>query len=356
MFLVRVLLLPFSFLYGLITSVRNVLFNSGVLKSREFQTKSISVGNITVGGTGKSPHIEYLIRLLRADKKLATLSRGYLRKTKGYLVADEKSSYKDLGDEPMQFHSKFKDVTVVVDEDRRNGMEKIEQEINPDIILLDDCYQHRWVKPQLNILLIDYSTVGSKQFMLPSGELREWKSGVKRADAIVVTKSPELHSPIEHRRIKELIKPLRSQKTFFSYIDYKSITPFNECANLLCNEGVMKLENFKTVVFAGIAKITPLVDYLKQTAKEVIVTEFSDHHNFEPVDIVRLTNTFKAIISKDKILITTEKDATRLKDSRLFPLLEQFPVFYLPIEVKFHKGLEDEDTFDEMINSYVQAN
>ncbi len=355
MFILRVILLPFSFLYGIVTKVRNLLFDFGILKSKEFQTKSISVGNITVGGTGKSPHIEYLINLFNNDYKLATLSRGYKRKTKGYFVANENSTYAEIGDEPMQFHSKFKEVKVVVDEDRRRGMENIEKDIQPDIILLDDCYQHRWVKPQLNILLMEYSSIGSKQFMLPSGELREWKSGKKRADIIVVTKSPSIHSPIEHRRISELIKPLRSQNIFFSYIDYKQAQPFNDKAKALMNDE-FSLDKFKAVVFAGIAKITPLIDYLKQEAKEVIVTEFSDHHNFQPVDMVRIIKEFKEIISKEKILITTEKDAMRLKDERLFPLLEEVPVFYLPIEIKFHSGLEGESTFDETILEYVRTN
>jgi tetraacyldisaccharide 4'-kinase len=331
------------------------MFDTGILKSKEFNTKSISVGNITVGGTGKSPHIEYLINLLNTDYKLATLSRGYLRKTKGYYVADKKSTYSEIGDEPMQFHSKFLDVTVVVDEDRRRGIKNIEKEINPDIILLDDCYQHRWVKPKISILLLDYSTIGGTQFMLPSGELREWKSGIKRADIIIVTKSPFLYSPIEHRRISSLIKPSNNQLLFLSYIGYKSIQPFNNKAKDLIKDN-FKLEDFKTLVFAGIAKITPLIDYLRQEAKEVIVAEFKDHHNFQPADIIRIINQFNEIITSKKVLITTEKDAMRLKDVRLFPLLEQTPVFFLPIEIKFHKSHEDKPTFDETILEYVQSN
>ena len=355
MFFLRVLLLPFAFLYGLITKVRNLLFDFGVFTSKEYQTKSISVGNITVGGTGKSPHIEYLINLLNEDFKLATLSRGYQRKTKGYLVADQKSTYAEIGDEPMQFHSKFNDITVVVDENRQRGIENIEKDIQPDIILLDDCYQHRWVKPQLNILLLDYSTIDKKQVMLPSGELREWKSGKKRADLIVITKSPKLHSPIESRRISGLVKPQKTQNIFFSYIDYKAIQPFNYSAKDLLEKG-FELNNFKTLVFAGIAKITPLIDYLKQESREVIVNKFSDHHNFKPVDIVKIVNQFKEIISSKKIVITTEKDAMRLKDQRLFPLLEEIPVFYLPIEIKFHDGPDKETTFDQTILEYVRSN
>ena len=355
MFFLRVILLPIAFLYGVVTKVRNLLFDIGLLKSKEFSTKSISVGNITVGGTGKSPHIEYLINLLKSDYKLATLSRGYKRKTKGYFVADHKSTYLEIGDEPMQFHSKFNEVTVAVDENRRRGFEKLEKDIQPEIVLLDDCYQHRWVKAQINILLLDYSTIGKKQFMLPSGELREWKSGKRRADLIVVTKSPKLHSPIEHRRISSLVKPMKTQNIFFSYIDYKTIQPFNlKAQKIYRNE--FELNKFKTLVFAGIAKITPLIDYLKQESKEVIVTKFKDHHNFKPVDMVRIVQQFKDIISQNKIVITTEKDAMRLKDERLYPLLEEIPVFFLPIEIKFHKGPDEEKSFDQTILEYAQSN
>ncbi len=353
MFFLRIILLPIAFLYGIVTKTRNILFDIGILKSKKYQTKSISVGNITVGGTGKSPHIEYLIRLLNEKYKIAVLSRGYQRKTKGYLIANKNSTYKDIGDEPMQFNSKFISITVAVDEDRQRGIENIEKHIKPEIILLDDCYQHRWVKPEVNILLLDYSTIGKKQFMLPSGELREWKSGKKRANLIVVTKSPKLHSPIEHRRIISLIQPLRSQNIFFSYIDYDGIQPFNYRAEDLFKEGV-KLENFKILVFAGIAKITPLVDYLRQESKEVFVTKFKDHQNFEPIDMVRIVKKFNEIISIKKIVITTEKDAMRLHDPRLFPLLEDVPVFFLPIKIKFHKGLEEEASFDKIIRDYVQ--
>lgn len=356
MFILRVLVLPFSFLYGIITFVRNKLFDLGILKSVIFNTKTISVGNITVGGTGKSPHIEYLIRLLQEDYKLATLSRGYLRKTKGFLLASDSSTYQDIGDEPMQFYTKFKNVTVAVDADRRNGITQIEQQIAPDVILLDDCYQHRWVKPGLNILLLDYSTIDTKQFMLPSGELREWKSGIKRADVIVITKSPPIHSPIEHRRIKEIVKPSRSQKTFFSYIDYEEVVPFNDAAKQLYNDENFKMCNYKAIVFAGIAKMGPLIDQLKTTSKEVIVTKFNDHHSFTPVDIVRLTNKYNEVLSSEKVLITTEKDAMRLKDDRLYPLLEDYPVFYLPIQIKFHQNPEGESTFNETILEYVKKN
>jgi tetraacyldisaccharide 4'-kinase len=354
MFIVRVLLLPISFLYGVITKLRNILFNAGVFRSKEFKTYSISVGNITVGGTGKSPHIEYLIRLFRRSKKIATLSRGYKRESKGFVLADSKSTFRDIGDEPMQFNSKFENINVAVDGDRRRGIATLEKDIAPELILLDDCFQHRWVKPTLSIVLLEYSSVGDKQFMLPSGELREWKSGITRADVIVVSKSPHIYSPIEHRRITELIGPKHHQKIFFSYIVYQEIIPFNNTAKTLFAQDGFDIKNLKVNVFAGIANIEPLLDHLQLISKDLILSEFDDHHSFEPADILRVINQFKEIISSDKILITTEKDAMRLKDERLFPLLEEFPVFYLPIEIKFHKTNEDELSFDQTIIDNVQ--
>tara|TARA_B100000795_G_C22805739_1_gene444774 strand:- start:3425 stop:4489 length:1065 start_codon:yes stop_codon:yes gene_type:complete len=354
MFILRILLLPFSFLYGVVTFIRNTLFNTGLLKSKSFDTFSISIGNITVGGTGKSPHVEYLIRLLKSSKKIATLSRGYRRESTGFILADNNSTYKDIGDEPMQFHSNFKDITVAVDGNRRRGISNLEKEINPDIILLDDCFQHRWIKPSLNIILLDYSTIGDKQFMLPSGELREWKIGIKRADIIIVSKSPNIYSPIENRRITELINPNTHQKIFFSYIAYKEIVPFNNTAKQLFEKDDFSIKNFKVNVLAGIAKVDHLTDHLQIISKDVILSEFNDHYAFKPADILGITNKFKEIISSDKILITTEKDTMRLKDERLFPLLEEFPVFYLPIEIKFHKTSEDALTFDQTILENVQ--
>lgn len=356
MFIVRILLLPFSILYGLITAFRNLLFNVGILKSVPHQTTSVSVGNITVGGTGKTPHIEYLIRLLKENHKISTLSRGYKRETKGFLLANDKTTYREIGDEPMQFHSKFNDISVAVDEKRRRGIEELEKQVQPDVILLDDCFQHRWIKPSLNIVLVDYSSVGDSQFMLPTGELREFKSGLKRADIIVVSKSPNIYSPIEHRRIKELIKPLNHQTTFFSFVNYLDITPFNDAAKNIMADEKFDLLEYKALVFAGIAKISPLIDHLQKRTKDVLLAEFSDHHSFEPADIVRVTNQFKEIISSNKVLITTEKDAMRLKDERLAPLLEEFPVFYIPIEIGFHKVNEEEVSFDQTILEHVQAN
>lgn len=356
MFILRVLILPFSMLYGLFVSLRNKFFDWGIYKSVPHQTKSISVGNITVGGTGKSPHIEYLIEALQNTNKIVTLSRGYKRKTKGYVVANTATTYQEIGDEPMQFHSKFSKIQVVVDENRRRGIANIEKEFSPDLILLDDCYQHRWIKPGLSILLIDYSTIGTKQFMLPSGELREFKSGIKRADIIIISKSPELYSPIEHRRIKEIVQPLSSQSLFFSYITYENLRPFNQAAKQLTKEEGFDVENFKTLVFAGIAKIAPLLDFVQSKAKAVKVVKFNDHQNFTPVHMVKVLNAFNEIISSQKLIITTEKDAMRLKDERLFPLLEEAPVFYLPIKIKFHKNPEGELSFNDSINKYVQKN
>lgn len=354
MFILRVILLPVSFLFGIIIKIRNILFNTGILRSKEFKTYSISVGNITAGGTGKSPHIEYLIHLLQETKKIATLSRGYKRESKGFVLANSNSNYKDIGDEPMQFHSKFKNINVAVDSDRRRGITKLQNDIAPELILLDDCFQHRWIKPSLNIVLLEYSTIGDKQFMLPSGELREWKSGITRANIIVVSKSPHIYSPIEHRRITEIIGPKNHQEIFFSYIDYQEIVPFNNTAKKLYEKDDFDLKELKVNIFAGIANIAPLIDHLKLKSKDVIHSKFKDHHSFQPADIIIVINKFREIISSDKILITTEKDAMRLKDERIFPLLEEFPVFYLPIKVKFHKTNEGKLSFDQTILDHVQ--
>lgn len=354
MILLRFLLIPISFLYGIITWFRNKLFDFGVLHQREYNIPLISLGNITVGGTGKTPHVEYLVRLLTDKFELATLSRGYGRKSKGFVLADNTSSYKDIGDEPLQFASKFENLKVAVDENRRNGIEKLQSQFpSLQAILLDDCFQHRYVKPGLNILLIDYHTVDERQFMLPSGMLREYKSGSKRADIIIVTKSPSIFSPIEKRRIDDLIQPKPHQKVYYSYIDYKNIIAFTPAAKKLLKDNPdFNISDYKTLVFAGIANITPLTDYLNDNAREVIVSQFVDHHEYNMADLIRIGKEYNEIILSKKIMITTEKDAMRLKSDYLYPVIAEYPLFYIPIEVSIH---QQDREFDEKITSYVES-
>ena len=354
MILLRLLLFPISILYGLVTWVRNKLFDIGILKEQEYDIPLISVGNITVGGTGKTPHVEYLVRLLSERFQLATLSRGYGRKTSGFVLANEKSNFQEIGDEPLQFSSKFEKLIVAVDEDRKRGIKKLQEAFpNLNAILLDDCYQHRYVKPGINILLVDYHSVDTRQFMLPTGMLREYKSGSNRADIIIVTKSPSIFSPIEKRRIDELIRPKPHQKVFYSYIDYKNIVAFTPAAKKLLEENPdFSISDYKTLVFAGIANLTPLTDYLNDNAREVIVSEFNDHHSYSIADLLRVGKEFDEIILSKKVMITTEKDAMRLKSEDLFPIISEYPLFYIPIEIAIH---QEDNEFDEKILSYVES-
>lgn len=354
MLILRILLLPFSFLYGIVTLIRNKLFDFNILKSKSFDVPTISVGNIEVGGTGKSPHVEYLINLLCDKYFVATLSRGYGRKTKGFIIADESKNYNDIGDEPLQFYKKHGNIIVSVDERRTHGVsELLKLENPPEVILLDDCYQHRWIVPGLNILLLDYNTFDTKQFMLPSGRLREFKSGKSRADIIIVTKSPTIFSPIEKRRLQDIIEVQPYQKLFFSYIDYQEMVPLTPCAEQMKLEGNLKLSETKTLVFAGIANVTPLVDYLGGVAKELFISEFTDHHSYSPADILGVISEFKDISLSKKIIITTEKDAMRLQDERLMPLIVDYPVFYIPIKVVVH---QTDHEFDQDVLRYVERN
>lgn len=354
MFIIRVLLLPFSFLYGLIIYIRNKFFDAGIFSSKSFEMPVISVGNITVGGTGKSPHVEYLIRLLKDEYKIATLSRGYKRKTQGFLLADNKVSHHEIGDEPLQFYSKFPEVTVAVDEKRVNGVERLmELDKGLDVVLLDDAFQHRSIVPGLNVLLIRYSDIGENQFMLPSGLLREWRRGRDRADVIVVSKSPSVLSPIEARRITDIINPKPYQRVFYSYIKYNEIVPFNECAVQLNNIEGFDLKEYKVLLVSGIANASSFKTYLAQITKEVLSSDFDDHHSYSIAELLRIIKEFKAIFGPKKLIITTEKDSMRLRDKRLKPILDKCPVFYVPIEVVIH---HNEDSFDSLVEDYVRRN
>lgn len=356
MFFLRLILLPISLIYGLIVAFRNKLFDWGVFQSKSFPIPIISVGNITAGGTGKTPHVEYLIRLFKDKYQTGTLSRGYKRETSGFVMAKPNDNFRTIGDEPMQFLSKYPFVKVAVDEKRVRGVKKM-MSLLPDleVILLDDAFQHRWISPGLNILLIEYADIDDQQFMLPSGNLREFRSGKKRADVIIVTKSPIKSSPLEQRRIQDKLKPTPFQTIFYSYIVYKDLVPFTPPAKALLSKlDGFSLGEYKVLLITGIANSFALVDYLSQKTREVITFEFEDHHSYSVAELIRIKYDFHKISSTRKIIITTEKDYMRLKDDRLLPFLEEFPVFYLPIEIAFHNN--EEETFDTYVNDYVQKN
>jgi tetraacyldisaccharide 4'-kinase len=334
--LLRKILFPFAILYGFITSIRNFLFDKGILKSYSYDVPVIAVGNLSVGGTGKTPQIEYLIRLLSPKYKVATLSRGYKRKSEGFVLADSSSNAEILGDEPFQFYTKFKNIQVAVDADRKNGIEQLlSQTEKPEIILLDDAFQHRKVKAGFYILLTSYGDLYSDDFILPTGNLRESRSGARRANIVIVTKCPANLSLDEQEQLKTKLQLASNQELYFSYIDYDDCV-YSEDKSMKVSE----IRNVDKLLLAGIAKPNPFFAYLQGENDEKLV--FSDHHHFTEEDILEIKNK-----SQNKIIITTEKDFVRLTGS-----IPKEKLFYLPIRSSF---LFESENFDKTITNYVGA-
>lgn len=349
----RILALPLAFLYGLVTGIRNWLYDNRILQSKSFDLPVISVGNLSTGGTGKSPHIEYLIRLLKARYHLATLSRGYGRKSSGFILATEKSASLEVGDEPKQFKRKFEGVMVAVDINRVKGIKKLLlQSIKPDVVLLDDAFQHRSIHAGLSILLTDYKNPFYKDFILPSGNLREARSGMKRADIIIVTKTPKIFSPLDKRIILKEIKPEAYQKVFFSYVKYGDLIPFHAKENQERNLNYYKENHYSLILFTGIANPLPLETHLKKIFGKINSFKFSDHHEYSIVDLMKVKKEYHQISGDKKIILTTEKDAMRLDTSGLIEIIQELPVFYLPIEIAFHD--KDEEEFNKQVLHYVK--
>ncbi|PKP29988.1 MAG: tetraacyldisaccharide 4'-kinase [Bacteroidetes bacterium HGW-Bacteroidetes-17] len=347
--IIRIILFPVACLYGFFMTFRNKLFDWGILPSESFNIPIISVGNLSYGGTGKTPHIEYLIRLLQNNFKIATLSRGYGRKSSGFVLANKKSTYFDIGDESLQYKQKFDKIEVCVDAYRRRGI-KILKNLFPKLgcILLDDAYQHRFIKPGLSILLTDYHKLFVNDYPIPTGTLRECRSGFKRADIIIVTKTFSVFSPITKRRITELIKPLRHQKLYFSYVKNGDFVPIPGVKQ------ITERARYNTILlFAGIANLYPLQEYLKTFCSELITMNFPDHHRYTSKDIEKIKHTYAEIFSRNKIIITTEKDAMRIIKTDLIKQISELPVYYTPIEIKFHAGGETE--INNQILEYVKT-
>lgn len=326
----------------LVTDIRNRLFDTGVFKSVQFDLPVIAVGNLRVGGEGKTPHMEYLIRLLHPQFKTATLSRGYGRKTKGYREVTLHSTAAGCGDEPVQFKRKFPDLTVVVDEQRALGIAHllVDSE-DTQVVLLDDAYQHRWVKAGKYILLTSYEHLYTRDVVLPAGNLREKASGAQRADVIIVTKCPPDITEQQRTAITGELAPLPHQQVFFSCVQYGSITP-------LSGKKVVPEVIPGVVLITGIAQPQPMVKYVQQLAKEVTHLSFPDHHEFSAGDIDKMLQTLHNM-PKGSILLTTEKDAVRLQP---FRALQNEPVYYLPITVGF---IAHENEFRNLIYDYVNA-
>ncbi len=334
----RKLLYPFAIIYDLITTIRNLLFDKQIFKSTSFDTPIIAVGNLSVGGTGKTPQIEYLIRLLSDKYKVATLSRGYKRKSKGFVVANENSDAKLIGDEPFQFYKKFKNIMVAVDADRRNGINQLLSMYDkPNLILLDDAFQHRKVKAGFYILLTAFDDLYCEDFVLPAGNLRESRAGAKRTNVIVVTKCPQDLSDIEQKRIKKLILKKSNENCliYFSTIGYDDkIYSQNQTIN------ISEIKNQEKILMAGIAKPKPFFDHLK--AENNLIMTFADHHHFSDKEIFDIKEK-----AQNKIIITTEKDYMRLKNSILIDQL-----YYLPIKSVF---LSNDYNFDKTILDFIES-
>ncbi|MCG9793018.1 tetraacyldisaccharide 4'-kinase [Flavobacterium algicola] len=332
---VRKLLFPFSLLYGVILAIRNFLFDKEILKSNSFSLPIIAVGNLSVGGTGKTPQIEYLVRILCDNYKVATLSRGYKRQSEGFILADETSNAVTMGDEPFQYYKKFPKIQVAVDVDRSNGIRQLLiQNSIPEIILLDDAYQHRKVKAGLYILLTSFGNLYVDDFILPMGNLRESCSGDRRAKIIIVTKCPPLLSRKEQENIADKLNLNQKQELYFSSIKYGTEV-FNASRQLT----VASLESVEKVLLAGIANPKPFFDYLKR--EDDICLTYSDHHNFSDQDLLSIQSK-----AGGRLIITTEKDYVRLKDSILKDQL-----YYLPIQTVL---LADAEKFENTIKTYVK--
>ncbi len=340
----RLLLFPFSLIYALVVMMRNWFYDTGMLESRHFDLPVISVGNLEIGGAGKSPMTEYLVRLLKGQFRLSTLSRGYGRKTKGFLIADAHADAAHIGDEPAQFKHKFPEITVAVCEERVTGIDNLKAD--HDIIILDDAYQHRAVKPGLSILLFDYNQITHAQFLLPAGNLREPFSGRWRADVIVISKCPADLTLQAQQKITAKVNLLPYQTLFFSTITY---LPLQDIAGRQTDA----LIDADTTVFllTGIANPIPLVEYVKKITSQVVHHNYPDHHSFSLKNITKLANDFDACAAQKKLLITTEKDAQRLATDELKPLINKLPILVQPIGISF---LQDQQMFDQIILNYVR--
>ena len=350
----RWLLIPFSLLYGLVVIIRNFCYDSGIFKTTSFSKPVISIGNLDVGGAGKSPMTEYLIGLLKDNYKLATLSRGYGRKTKGFLTATTTATATatptatNLGDEPAQFSHKFPDITVAVCENRVEGLKRLFP--GNDLVLLDDAYQHRAVEPGLSILLFDYNRLDEPHFLLPAGNLREPFSGRWRAKVLVVTKSPVTLTEEDKYRAAARVQPLPYQSLFFTSIAYQSFVHVD-------GTPALQVIDKDTVVFllTGIANAKPLFRYLGSFTSQIVHHNYADHHQFTLKNIAKLAAEFSACSAQKKLVVTTEKDAQRLESSwlkQVLPASEDLPVLVIPIKVEFADNSGPQ--FDQIIMNYVR--
>ncbi len=346
---ISILLSPVSFIYGLGILFRNMLYDGEIIKPSKFSVPLINVGNLSIGGAGKTPHIEYLIKILQPYINLATLSRGYNRDTTGFRFVSPNDTALNSGDEPLMYARKFQGMPVAVCENRAIAIPQMIQRY-PSIqtVLLDDAFQHRSVQPYINILLTQYELPFSSDYLLPSGRLREWRSAYKRADIIIVTKCPEDIANADQQKLIYEIKPTKKQKLFFSKYNYGKIYHFYDP-----NYGMDIAADHDILMISAIANTNYLVQYLEKKAKSYVNLEYADHHNFDIDDINSLIKTFKERQTSIKYILTTEKDAVRLIPFRDVLYQNQIPIFVLPVEVEILFG--EASTFEQSIKNKLMA-
>jgi tetraacyldisaccharide 4'-kinase len=350
------LLYPPALIYGLITAIRNYLYNSGILVSTEFGVPVICTGNITVGGTGKTPHVEYLVRLLRKEYRIAVLSRGYKRRSSGFQIASQGSGAGEIGDEPLQIALKFPDIIVAVDTNRVNGIKNLIKN-HPDIdaVILDDGFQHRKIKPGFSILLSDYNQPMHEDHMLPYGNLRESIKNIQRADMVVITKVPPDINREEMQRTAGHLNKICEKEAFFTSLSYEMPIKLFE------NSPVEKPDNDENnsaetgaVVITGIASPETFVRFVRNRFSETIHLNFPDHHYFTGKDIRKIVAAFESLKTQRRTVVTTEKDSVRLRELAGIPDHIKEALYYIPVRIGFPAGEQNE--FDNIIIDYVRKN
>lgn len=347
--IIKAILFPFSVLYMGLLGLRNVLYDAKLLKSTTFNLPVINVGNLAIGGAGKTPHVEYLVRLLKPYLTVGILSRGYKRKSKGFRLVRAQDGADISGDEPKQYAMKYPDITVAVAESRNTGIPEMLKH-NPAIntVILDDAYQHRSVVPYLNILLTDYRKIYTKDLLLPAGRLREYASASERANRIIVTKCPPEMTEQDREEVLQSLEILPHQKVYFTY--YKYYDPY-----YMYNGKIKKqlTEDTEVILLSAIANTNYLEEYLENKCDLLNSIKFEDHHYFTDFDIERLVKIFKEEDQKDAIILTTEKDATRLHLHSKTIIEHKLPIFILPLEVDFHYG--EKEVFNKDIKDFLLA-
>lgn len=351
---IREWLLPLSWIYGVGVSFRNWLFNVGLLHQQSYDIPVIAVGNITVGGTGKTPHVEYLVRMLDSIARVAVLSRGYKRKSKGYVLADDNSTVTEIGDEPFQVKRKFRNIYVAVDANRRQGIDRLindEATKDVDVILLDDAFQHRYVKPGINILLVDYHRLVIYDKLLPAGRLREPLSGKQRADFVIVTKCPEDLKPMDIRVLTKAMNLFPYQELFFTTMEYGDLYSLYHQGTAMA---LPDLKKYNVLLLAGIASPEEMENDIRLKCRSLTPLTFNDHHSFTQKDVETINQAF-AKLDGPKVIVTTEKDSTRLLQTEGLSQEVKDSLYVLPIQVRFMQEPEEE-LFTNKIISYVRKN